>query len=605
MLLFPSPVAPRLYSERRLSDTSISSVDTLQGLSLAFEQTIALGQEALDSELWLQGLDSDYTTDMARFVASEMTRLSATSPAEGSDRSSNNTSLSLPDTSETASSTGSVIYINAPYPSQRHARVGSRDSQTSSVGSLGQPDDSSSWDGSGGSASGQTGFGFGYAFASSAEIPAPVETVPPPPEFRTNEEEEEEEMVTVTEEYIVPIGPLGLDYSAALRVSREEMSTRSGSGGGVVKAVPMSVLNRGADLKPPPLEQKPPKADVKEEFVLTVEDLSSVSLLPDRPSVYKQPKPRVTVVPLKFKPQFEPEAPSASLNDPGRARMHLAYVSDHGHAHPVLPADDRYHPSPHATREPTSASLYLPSMRYTGVTEPLPFSDDDRSSVSSTDHVYRSTAMVTVSSSGSAHDDTSDAGSDRTGGTDSRRMSDAGASSTPPPRLPALEAQRELQHQYNEMQDQLSVWQRQLERNQALLAAQNELDGNEHDDRGIGDDQRLSIESQMAQGLQMLESVRQSMQALQLKQHSGLRGGAVPSPPPPPPPPAAEPAVAKSARAGGTAQTAAMSKARPLSSRFEPQLDPREELMIAIRSFGGRTGLNAAAGKSTRWVNRN
>jgi hypothetical protein len=532
---------------------------------------------------------------MARFVASEVSRMSREAPADSGELSSNNTSISLPDSVETASSTGSVIRIGVP-GGAAHLRVDWKDSQTSSLGSLGQPDDSSSMDDR------EAPTSHSHAFAMHEEIHAPVETVPPPLEFqnsRDEEEEEEEEVVTVTEEYIMPMGPGGPDYTAAIKVQQED-EVKAGKSSGVFRAEPVSILKRVE--REPKLEveekPKPSKPAKKEEFVLTLEDLSSVSLLPDRPKVFAPPKLKV------YEPQPEPEPEVereefrevASVSAPGRSHVHLAYVSDHGHVQPAASPEDRYQPSEQTSKTTNLSSFGLPTMRYTSNTEPLPFSDDDRSSQSSSDHVYRSTATVTISGSNSVKDDASDMGSEQLEDPDSRQLVESSPS--------RQGAQLELQRQYNEMQEQLGVWQRQLERNQALLAAQNSAqDGGGYDDSGYDDDQRQSIESQVAQGLQIIESVRQSMQALQLKQQqqngTAQRSASPPPPPPPPatvvpaPPPAPEPTVAKAVTSAVRAQ--AKPKSKPLPSRFQPQLDPREELMIAIRSFGGRAGLNTVS----------
>lgn len=43
-------------SESRASLASLGSIDTVEGLSLAFAQTIAVGEEALESEQWPEGI---------------------------------------------------------------------------------------------------------------------------------------------------------------------------------------------------------------------------------------------------------------------------------------------------------------------------------------------------------------------------------------------------------------------------------------------------------------------------------------------------------------------------------------------------------------------
>ena len=457
-----------------------------------------------------------------------------------------------------------------------------------------------------------------------------METVPPPLEFQTDgkeeEEEEEEEVTTVTEEFIVPVGPDGLDYSAAVKVSEETTTAsrprESGTPGGVFRAKPVSITK--GDEEDVERRKEPEKPAVKEEFVLTMEDLSSVCMVPLRPKLYVQPKP-ATVLPPQLQPEPEPEPAPVSYTEsaqsnlsPDRSHVHLAYVSDHGHIHSVTKetyetTTDFSTPSQgavthHAASEEPAArglsALQLPAMRITGSTEPMTFSDDDRSSESSNDHVYRSTARLTIG--GRAPDDASDDGSERLVDADSRRLSNASSNShqTVSSQGEAEATARELQQQYSTLQDQFVLWQQQLQQNQALLASHS---------GGVDDSNNATLKAlqmQMQMQQQMMQQLQMSMQALTLQQlqqqqQNGLQQDSAPPPPPPPPPPASVVPAAPSAplpppsaqapapkviKAGTTKP-----KSRPAASRFEPQLDPREELMIAIRSFGGRAGLNTVS----------
>ena len=562
---------------------------------------------------------------MARFVA-DMSRLTASGlPADSADVSSNNTSISLPET-ESASDTGSVIRHGVPF----HARVDSKDSQ-SSLSSLGRPSSE------GDRVQAAPPLASANAFAMTEEIHAPVETVPPPPEFQTDgKAEEEEEITTVTEEYIVPVGPRGLDYSAAVKVSEETSVSRQKDSdaalGGVFRARPVSITKGEEEEDAEKQKEEPKKPAEKEEFVLTMEDLSSVCMVPLRPKLYVQPKPASPPTP---EPEAEPEpepdyyTEPALSGSPDRSHVHLAYVSDHGHVHSVtkeihetstdFTAPSRGGVGAHYTSEEPAAAgrglsvLQLPSMRITGSTEPMTFSDDDRSSESSNDHVYRSTAKLTIGSR--TPDDASDDGSERLGGADSRRLSNASsnsqtASSHGGGPMDAEAAARELQQQYSTLQEQFMLWQKQLQQNQALLAAHSG-GGGAGDDGNNGAFKALQMQMQMQQ--QMMQQLQMSMQALtmqqqQQRQHNGV-GRDSPTPPPPaplPPPPAASAApaapFAPPPPPSGQAPAPKVVKAavtkpkpRPASSRFEPQLDPREELMIAIRSFGGRAGLNTVS----------
>nr|KAG5708324.1 hypothetical protein BaRGS_034355 [Batillaria attramentaria] len=571
--------------------------------------------------------DGVYKNEMARFVE-QMSRLATT--GDGGEVSSNNTSISLPDT-ESASDTGSVIRHGVPY----HVREDSRDSQ-SSLSSLGKPGDSSSVNGTitgehRGDEVDSGSYRNSNAFAMTEEIHAPVETVPPPLEFQNHtdeEEEEEEEFTTVTEEYIVPMGPSGLDYSAAVKVSEQEtqqkpsqsLDSAPAESSGVFRAEPVSITS--APARQPkletPVEKVPEKPKPKEEFVLTFEDLSSVSLVPLRPKMYAEPKPSRASSQVVTHP-----AEVDVIGPVDRSHVHLAYKSNHGHLHAVRGdepsldnvADSKYS-EVHDTRHPTqtrptesapetrpgTSLMPLPSMRITGNTEPMTFSDDDRSSVSSNDHVYRSTAQLVIGGQ-PHHDDTAsltDEGSDRLGDAGSRRLSTASSNGGVAGNggLDMDSAREGLQQQYEQLQQQFVIWQKQLQQNQALLATQEEAGADGESSNTL---QALQLQMQMQQ--QMMQQLQLSMQALTLQQKQQL---AQQDPAPAPPAPAAPPAAPAPPQAPKVIKSEAVkSKQRPPSKRFEPQLDPREELMIAIRSFGGRAGLNTVPVKSTKWVYNN
>merc|ERR1719239_1808330 len=51
--------------------------------------------------------------------------------------------------------------------------------------------------------------------------------------------------------------------------------------------------------------------------------------------------------------------------------------------------------------------------------------------------------------------------------------------------------------------------------------------------------------------------------------------------------------------------TALAPKTKPKPNRFERVLDPREELMIAIRTFQGRENLRSVPVTQTKWVHSN
>ncbi|XP_055959147.1 cordon-bleu protein-like 1 isoform X2 [Patella vulgata] len=129
--------------------------------------------------------------------------------------------------------------------------------------------------------------------------------------------------------------------------------------------------------------------------------------------------------------------------------------------------------------------------------------------------------------------------------------------------------------QYDQLQQQFKQWQDQLKMNQSLLASQQMSPEN----------QAMQAQMQMQIKMQqsMMEQLQQSMLALTQDSPSISQNNSTTASPPPPPPVTmvtTTPKVNKS------------STPKKYDKRFERQLDPREELMIAIRKFGGQTGFD-------------
>lgn len=526
---------------------------------------------------------------MAVFVE-KMSHLT-TNPVNSAELSSHDTSISIPDSE---SDTGSVIQHDIPY----HWREDSRDSQ-STISSAGRSEDASV-DNSACHMIGHLGNekeqieDFSREFAMVEEIHAPVETVPPPLEFQnhSSEDEEEELVTTVTEEYIVPLANSRFDFTASKKVAEtvENIHTVTGK----TLNTPLDSEHKTTPLSLTKDSSKPtPKPSVKEEFVLTSEDLSNVSLLPLRPKLYTQPKPTPVFVsqqavdlhvdPVDIKPNS----------------VHLAYVSNRGHLHSVQkntnPSLDKFVTADMTTKEPklllrnvpemekSPLLMPLPAMRISGIKEPVSFSDDDLSSESSSNHIYRSIAKLVMGSKPQPDDTESltDESSELSDDTNSRRFScSSSASSSEARREDSILSQEELQKQYKELQEQFLLWQHQLQENQAILAKLSSSSGMDADSSL----KTLQLQVQMQQ--KMMKQLQTSMQTLNLQQQEESlvppRPQATVIPPPPPPP---FPSSTK------IMQSNAVKKQNPPPQRFQPQLDPREELMIAIRSFGGKNGL--------------
>ena len=173
-----------------------------------------------------------------------------------------------------------------------------------------------------------------------------------------------------------------------------------------------------------------------------------------------------------------------------------------------------------------------------------------------------------------------------------------------------------MQAQYEQLQQQFGMWQNQLLQNQTLLANSDNTDVTPNsigqDDQSNLQLKQLQIQIQMQQ--QMMFQLQQSMQTIALQntlvtpqltprtQVMTPRVEPVPTPPPAPAPPQAgppqapEPPVTKATNSQVATSKPKPSKAdakytKPKQKRFERQLDPREQLMLAIRGFG-KTGLH-------------
>ncbi|PVD31148.1 hypothetical protein C0Q70_10426 [Pomacea canaliculata] len=201
-------------------------------------------------------------------------------------------------------------------------------------------------------------------------------------------------------------------------------------------------------------------------------------------------------------------------------------------------ADSKTSSSSQPVAKGDQPSFVLPSMRIISVLEPPGFSDDDASSENTDDYRYQSTVKLLMENHSEDVSSPTDDSSERRSSTSSRHLSDASSSSISSA-VGELQSDLTEEEKYQQLQQNLTRWQQQLLHNQ------------------------LETQSQ------------------QHKPPKSLQKDPTPSPPHPPSPPSA-PKLVKTWEAP--------KQQRPPAKKFEPQLDPREELMIAIRSFGGRQG---------------
>ncbi|XP_059171513.1 mucin-2-like isoform X2 [Physella acuta] len=617
---------------RKFSITSLGSVDTIEDISLDFEQTIQFAEETILTSSYVEEGNSGYKNEMAQFVE-RMSKLALENP-HLSEVTSPEDSISLSvHGSDTNSETGSVI---------QHNRTDSKDSRSESESGslsrkLGKKVHAKEVESPvceevpfNGGLSHSYGGG-SQEIAVCEEMTVLPETVPPPPEFdddgiiekvidsvninsdtvnrnfdrnekdsdsesdsssdvvddlttdrnvtsypsdnfvdtsvgkysnereNVNEEDEEEYYSETVEELIIPLGPNGYDFSAAVKVdetSKEkppEPSTKEAVTG-VFRAVPLSIapfsygLTSAIDAQ---LNQPTPTTPApKEEFVLTSEDLSSVCFLP----------PKL----LKAKPQPDTQSTvhvsSTSLTiDQNKKESSVlkAGASDLPASRPVsqiksslkvktypLSSSSTAVYSAWSDTANSSTNLSTNSTGYsTSRSDTRPVDNDPSSS---DPLATRSTPRLLMNSQPSNHSQfrssqlmTTPVDIDVV---DSAASSDSGDT---------LKSHDTLKAQYLALQAQSLQWKQQLALNQNLLTTQ------------------------------IVDNVQPTSLPVNKGELNSLAS--------PPPPPAPVKVKSKSSSV----------KQRP---KYEPEVDPREQLMISIRSFKGREGLRTVPVKNTKWV---
>ncbi|CAL1540761.1 unnamed protein product [Lymnaea stagnalis] len=611
--------SPGMVHRHRDSIVSIGSTDTIESLTLDFEQTIHMGEEAIfhDSEA-----TSGYKNEMAMFVE-RMSKIAIANTLEPEIANTDDTiSMSIPG-SDTNSETGSVI---------QHNRSDSKDSRSESeAGSLSRREGKKI---SGGGLLTDLDHEWhdvaSPVFAMTEEITVPLETVPPPPDFndereisKNTSEDEEEFYSEIVEELIIPLGPNGYDFTAAVKVPIEEPVKevkpviQNENITGVFRAEPLSIMSMSH--LPTLVHHSQPKPAVqstqKEEFVLTTEDLSSVSFLPPKA---RRAKPIPEPVPLvHISTTSLVIDKSLGTNDVSKGKLELPGVASGQHK------DKKPHDS--KSKAESSIKTYplqnMPSMRISKVDGLSSYSDYDQPQANSDPIVTRSTPRLLMNSNTASHGSSSHkAGVDNVDGaygrvyseyhsssensTDSDGMKHSESSSSMQS-IDVQEQQEALQSQYFALQAQFSQWKEQLARNQSILASQ--TDGKEQQTEA------KQLAAQMAKQQKMMDDIQATIMAMQQQgQVEDLEARPIPLSIPASKPlstPVTKPltTVAKQVILTNTAplksaNAAAKPKTKP---KFEPELDPREELMIAIRNFNGREGLRTVPVNKTHWVQGN
>lgn len=465
------------------------------------------------------------------------------------------------------------------------------------------------------------------------------------------EEEEEEELITETVEIIYPfIEPLVEPESETVRVENvpKESQNIVLEEKPVVKRDKTVVKeNRTVDIKPvtkikteekiiPPEPEKPKE---KEEFVLTFDDLSNVdfSLMRKKKKIVPKPKPTY---------QSTPEKKHFAINNDDvyitPCKEHNIQMDDgsilteggsiRGHKGEVKTKCSELSFSPNSEgemenvlEEKSISMINLPAVR-NRLDNSVAMDDhskDDNVVVSRTEIVF---------SMNSNSDNNYDQGLNRKLSTNSnleKSVNDSGVEAEHNDSS-LVDHQEVLAAQYKQLQQQFSVWQTQLEENKKLLLTTQAIPA---DDTNRQFQQQLQSQIQLQQ--QMIQQMQQSMETLSSQQQQQnskedqskqiisniddqsshntadqsetsigshiehkmeqkskkqVENGVPPAPQAPALP---NGKIVMNAKTGSSSSNEQIKpKIRSKSKKYiEPKLDPREELMIAIRNFGGRTAM--------------
>nr|KAI8768536.1 serine-rich adhesin for platelets-like [Biomphalaria glabrata] len=563
--------SPSTAHKKRDSIVSLSSIDTIESLSLDFEQAILLGEEACFAEM--EVTSPGYKNEMALFVE-RMSKIAMQSNHETSDDTTSISVLS----SDTNSDTGSVI---------RHFRSDSKDSKSES-----EPSSLTRIEGK------KIGsvMGIGLNLENDwHEVPMPgmeihTDALPPPPEFNDEcmnndldlvkkvsvENEEEEEYKETIEELIVPLGPNGYDFKEAKKISVEEpkLNIKAGSVSkenisGVFRAEPLAISSM--PHLPTLVHHNKPKTTEphkvqKEEFILTNEDLSSISFLP--------PKVLKAKVPVETTPLVKVSRSSVLLDNSGSLNIKTS--------EPEKPLKDVRVQA--TNRSSVSVKTFplnsLPAMRVSRLEE---FTDDDPSNHKTSDPVANRSAprllvKASVGNMKPSYDDidggVSGPGSVTQISTDSldpRRLSQSNTSPESP----------DQGESFATLKAQLSQWEDQLAKNKNLVSKVIHKEPTK-------ENAPENVFQEKTQTKSLLSLVKVSKAIEQSKVEVKAAPTAVPPPPP----------FVQLKKVGSES---VKSKPQP-KSKFQKELDPREQLMFAIRNFNSKESLKTVPVKQTHWV---
>ncbi|XP_062593976.1 FK506-binding protein 5-like isoform X7 [Saccostrea cucullata] len=616
---FQSGIRHTMHS-RAESRTSMTSVTTIDEINMGFEMAILAGQEAMLEESSEED-EEEYKNEMAHFVErmnKEVINQKVPESIQSEPDSESRQKISVEEVKldlQSSSDEGSA----KPSP-RENKNTAQREQEVSEIT---------------------------YSFTVDAVPPEFQENEEVKGQKNENEEEEEEEEYTetiTTEVLLYPLsssdGPesprkipdLDSPKEHAMPVVPVEKPKETEKVKEEIKEKPpvqkVDIVKKVQETKVAKTEEKPKVKQEKEEFVLTFDDLQNVDFTGPKK---KKPQTLNLNVETKAKPAEEVKRRSgrkspAVVTSPVLVLEELRsrFKSDGDENVLITPLKESrngsikdrcnelsFTPSSEGEQEHVMEEKSISFMNFSVVRssdqvpkkeekiviEKLDLSKDVTDGVSGpvNSDINEDSVNNNESAPNSARDSVSSKSSQNSA-RDSLNNNDSAPNSA---RDSVASIEQEIDP-LGQMQQQFQIWQTQLEQNQNLLASQ----------PVPTDENSLQLQNQLKSQIeiqkQMLAQMQKSMETLAAqaqtkptdsprnsidKTEVSSRQDTIPSPP-----------VMPQMRMKSDSLDKEKKSKRKSSKRFEPKLDPREELMLQIRNFQGRGGLKKVPVKKTKWV---
>ncbi|CAC5406829.1 unnamed protein product [Mytilus coruscus] len=643
-----SPVSMHSRAE---SHTSISSVNTVDDVSMDFERTIAVCQEEV---MRAEQETPEYKQEMAQFVEKmkEMTVDGSKEAADDFDE----------DVTSNEAVADDAVYIfskdNGDDSDEMESipQSESKQSEKDQIQNMRNSDREVS----------EITYDFKIntvppEFQSGMEAPDEVEFKDENREVQNEKEEEEEEeeiVITETFEIIYPFSEPE-KVEAEVETDHTEVSYVTEKKPEVKMEELQTIQDKIQDVAKVPqiiqeekvIPKEPEKPKPKEEFVLTFDDLSKVdfSLMRKKKKIQPKPKPTYQSTPEKrhtvatldeIKSNFAINndnvfiTPTKGHNlemDDGFIITEAGSVRGHKGEVKTKCSELSFSPNSegemeHVLEEKSISMINLPAVRAS-----LDSSIEENKSEDSVKDdivVSRTEIVFSVNSNSTKQEDDSSGRQTSLNSNLEKSVNDSGVEAESDSNI---DHQEVLTAQYKQLQQQFSTWKIQLEENKKLLSSSQAIPSDETTKQF---QQQLQSQIQLQQ--QMIQQMQQSMEALSSQQQQGglvdqSSQNNLPSSldkssqkqisvdignhvdqtieptsvkqtfvPPPPVAPALPNGKAIVEVTSSNEQTKPKSKSKP-RKYIEPKLDPREELMIAIKNFGGRSAMKKVPVNKTHW----